>query len=245
MNHRGGFRNGRGRGSSLLSYTGVWRRDLEVSTDRLSADRLAGVLSLLQPDSPEARTVKLFRGVSQQTSVAEPSLHPDAPASARGGSVPAGPVPAIPVPVIIPVPATPVPVIIPVPATPVPAIIPVPAVLTPAVLTPAVLTPAVSAPAVLERGRHRSQAPRKRAILMVPMALRLVGVTACRFAVTGATVALVAVTIVLAVLKAWVLGVFHAGRRSSADRHPVVASGDLAGPSSFLPKASTPSKTRR
>src|ERR1019366_1433444 len=172
MNHRGGFRNGRGRGSSLLSYAGVRRCDLEASTDRLSEDRLAGVLKLLQSASPEAQTMKLFRGGAQQTSVAGLSLYPDALASAHGGSVPVVPAPAVPVPVV-----------------------PVPVVRAPAIL----------APAVLGRGRHRSQAPWKLAILKVPVALRTVGVRARRFAVTGALVALAAVTIVLVVLKAWVL----------------------------------------
>ena len=177
MNHRGGFRNGRGRGSSLLSYAGVRRCDLEASTDRLSEDRLAGVLKLLQSASPEAQTMKLFRGGAQQTSVAGLSLYPDALASAHGGSVPVVPAPVVPVPVV-----------------------PVPVVLAPVVLAPAIL-----APAVLGRGRHRSQAPWKLAILKVPVALRTVGVRARRFAVTGALVALAAVTIVLVVLKAWVL----------------------------------------
>jgi hypothetical protein len=185
MNHRGGFRNGRGRGSSLLSYAGVRRCDLEASTDRLSEDRLAGVLKLLQSASPEAQTMKLFR--AQQTSVAGLSLYPDALASAHGGSVPVVPVPVVPVPVV-PVPVVPVPVV-PVPVVPVP-VVPAPAIL---------------APAVLGRGRHRSQAPWKLAILKVPVALRTVGVRARRFAVTGALVALAAVTIVLVVLKAWVL----------------------------------------
>src|ERR1019366_649938 len=106
----------------------------------------------------------------------------DALASAHGGSVPVVPAPVVPVPVV-PVPVVPVPV----------------------VLAPVVLAPAILAPAVLGRGRHRSQAPWKLAILKVPVALRTVGVRARRFAVTGALVALAAVTIVLVVLKAWVL----------------------------------------
>jgi hypothetical protein len=166
----------------LLSYAGVRRCDLEASTDRLSEDRLAGVLKLLQSASPEAQTMKLFRGGAQQTSVAGLSLYPDALASAHGGSVPVVPAPVVPVPVV-PVPVVPVPV----------------------VLAPVVLAPAILAPAVLGRGRHRSQAPWKLAILKVPVALRTVGVRARRFAVTGALVALAAVTIVLVVLKAWVL----------------------------------------
>jgi hypothetical protein len=120
-----------------------------------------------------------------------------------------------------------------------------PVVLAPVVMAPVVSVPAALVPAALGRGRHRSQPPWKLAILKVPVALRTVGVTARRLAVTGTLVALVAVTVVLAVLKAWVLGVFQAPGRSSTDRHSVVASGDLAGASSFLPNASNSSQTRR
>jgi hypothetical protein len=275
----------------LLSYAGVRRRDVEVSNDRLSADRLAGILRLLQSDSPEAPPMKLFRVVSPQTSVAGRSLDPDALESAHGGSLPEVLAPEVPLPEVLapevlapevlpdallapevlapevlpdallapevplpavlapavlapelPLPALLVPEVL-VPAVLVPAVL-APAVLAPAVLAPAVLVPAVLAPAVLVRGRHRSQVPWKLAILKVPVALGMVGATARRFVVTGALVALVAVTIVLVVVKAWVLGVFQARGRSSADRHSVVASGDIAGPFCFLPKGSTPSQTR-
>jgi hypothetical protein len=255
MNHRGGFKNGRGRGASLLSYAAVRRRDLAASTDRLSEDRLAGVLKLLQSASPEAETMSLFRGNSPQTSVAGASDHPDALASAHGGSVPAVPAPVVPAPVVpapvVPAPVVPAPVVMapvvmaPVvmaPVVPAPVLL-APVVLAPVVAAPVVLAPVVPAPAVLRRGRHRSQAPWKLAILKVPAALRTAGVRAGRFAVTMALVALAAVTIVLVVLKTWVLGVFRV--RSSANRHSVAASGDLAGSSSFLPNASTPSQTRQ
>jgi hypothetical protein len=46
MNHPGGFRNGQDRRSFLFSKcVGVWRRDLEASTDRLPAYCLAGFVS--------------------------------------------------------------------------------------------------------------------------------------------------------------------------------------------------------
>jgi hypothetical protein len=127
MNHRGGFRNRRDRRSSLFSYVGVRRRDLDSSTDRLTADRLAGVLSCV--DSPPAATTRPSLGVSQPTSVAGPLPHPEALAPAHGGSV------------------------------------------------PAVLASPISAPAVMKRGRHRSHAPRKLAILKVPVALPMVVAT--------------------------------------------------------------------
>jgi hypothetical protein len=256
MNHRGGFRNGRGRGSSLLSYAGVRRRDVEGSNDRLSADRLAGILRLLQSDSPEAPPMKLFRVVSPQTSVAGRSLDPDALESAHGGSLSEVLAPEVPLPEVL-APEVLAPEVLPdallAPEVPLPAVLapavlapelPLPALLVPEVLVPEVLVPEVLVPAVLVRGRHRSQAPWKLAILKVPVALGMVGATARRFVVTGALAALVAVTIVLVVVKAWVLGAFQARGRSSADRHSVVASGDIAGPFCFLPEGSTPLQTR-
>jgi hypothetical protein len=255
----------------LLSYAGVRRRDVEGSNDRLSADRLAGILRLLQSDSPEAPPMKLFRVVSPQTSVAGRSLDPDALESAHGGSLSEVLAPEVPLPEVL-APEVLAPEVLPdallapevlapevlpdallAPEVPLPAVLapavlapelPLPALLVPEVLVPEVLVPEVLVPAVLVRGRHRSQAPWKLAILKVPVALGMVGATARRFVVTGALAALVAVTIVLVVVKAWVLGVFQARGRSSADRHLVVASGDIAGPFCFLPKGSTPSQTR-
>ena len=52
MNHRGGYGNGRDRGSWLLSYIGARRRDLEARTSRLPANRLASLVSRM--DSPSA-----------------------------------------------------------------------------------------------------------------------------------------------------------------------------------------------
>ena len=54
MNHPGGPRNGRDRGSWLFSYIGARRRDLEASTGRLPADRLAGLVDRVD-STPAAR----------------------------------------------------------------------------------------------------------------------------------------------------------------------------------------------
>jgi len=45
MNNHGEFRNGRDRGSTLLSYVGLRGGDLERSTDCLSVDRLAALVN--------------------------------------------------------------------------------------------------------------------------------------------------------------------------------------------------------
>jgi hypothetical protein len=52
MNHPGGYRDGWDRGSWLFSYIGARRRDLEASTGRLPANRLASLVSRM--DSPSA-----------------------------------------------------------------------------------------------------------------------------------------------------------------------------------------------
>ena len=44
MNHPGGSRNGRDRGSSLFSYVAALCRNLEASTRRVPTDRLAGLV---------------------------------------------------------------------------------------------------------------------------------------------------------------------------------------------------------
>src|ERR1035437_4400193 len=54
MNHPGGPRNGRDRGSSLFSYIGAPCHDLEASTHPLPADRLAGLGSRVD-SAPAAR----------------------------------------------------------------------------------------------------------------------------------------------------------------------------------------------
>jgi hypothetical protein len=226
----------------LFSYATVGRRDLAASSSRLSDARLASVLQFLESASPEAQTRKLFRGGSELTSLAGPSLHPDELASAHGGSVP-----VVVAPVVVLAPVVPAPVVlalvVPTPVVPTPVVL-APVVPAPVVLAPGDPVPMDPAPVALRRGRHRSQAPWKVAIVKLLVALHTIGLRALRIAMTGARVALAAVTTVLTGFKVWVLRVLQGRWRSSTDRHSVGASGDLAGPSGFLPKASKPSQTR-
>jgi hypothetical protein len=54
MNHPGGPRNGRDRGSSLSSHIGAPCRDLEASTQHFPADRFAGLVDRVD-STPAAR----------------------------------------------------------------------------------------------------------------------------------------------------------------------------------------------
>ena len=54
MNHPGGPKNGRDRGSCLFSYIEAWCHDLEASTHNLPADRLASLVSRVD-STPAAR----------------------------------------------------------------------------------------------------------------------------------------------------------------------------------------------
>ena len=55
MNHPGGPRNGLDRGSSLFSNIGARCHDLEASTGRLPANRLAGLVSRMDATSAARR----------------------------------------------------------------------------------------------------------------------------------------------------------------------------------------------
>lgn len=95
MDHRGGFRNGRVRGSSLFSSQAAEGRDLDspieglsaddLASGGLTADRLAGVLSLVEP-APAVPTMRLPVGVSHPTSDPGVSHYPAATASAHAGT---------------------------------------------------------------------------------------------------------------------------------------------------------------
>ena len=63
------------------------RSVLGAPTDRLTAERLAGVLSLLDSTTPAGQTKRLFRPPPQKESVAEPSCHPGALAISYGEPV--------------------------------------------------------------------------------------------------------------------------------------------------------------
>jgi len=69
-------------------------------TDRLTAERLAGVLSLLDSSTPAGPTKRLFRLPPQQESVAEPSCYPGALAISFGGSAPTISAPTISAPAV-------------------------------------------------------------------------------------------------------------------------------------------------
>lgn len=77
-----GLRKERGRRSRLSSGV-VPPRVPEPAIDRLTADRLAGVLSLLYSPTPEEATMRLPRGVTPNPS-AGGTLHSFAPGSAFG-----------------------------------------------------------------------------------------------------------------------------------------------------------------
>ena len=167
MNHRGGLRHGRRRGS--LSASGAApRHSLEApSTDRLTADRLAGVLSLLVPASPGAPTMRLPLGVSQRTSVAGPPPDEDPRDSALDGSEYLGSGQVISTPPVLEL------------------VISTPAVMEPA-MESAASESAVPEPAVLRTGRHRRPISQRRA------ALRGFGAMSVRLSLMGLLVVFVA-----------------------------------------------------
>jgi hypothetical protein len=55
MNHPGGYRNGWDRGSWLFAYIGARCHDLEASTGRLPANRLASLVSRMDSTSAARR----------------------------------------------------------------------------------------------------------------------------------------------------------------------------------------------
>ena len=86
MSRRGGWRNRRG--------------GLEASRDRLSADRLAEIVTSLGSTSSESATMQILRGASRQTSVAAPSPAPSALGEKRGKSKPVVPAPTVTKPTV-------------------------------------------------------------------------------------------------------------------------------------------------
>lgn len=162
------------------------RHSLETpSTDRLTADRLAGVLSLLVPASPGAPTMRLPLGVSQRTSVAVEPLEEDPRDSALDGSESQGSGQVISTrPALELVPSTPevVETAVPEPADP-----------EPAVLESLVVEPPVLKQVVLRSGRHRRPTSRRRA------ALRGFGAMSVRVSLLGLLLVFVAGATVLGV----------------------------------------------
>jgi hypothetical protein len=76
------------------------RSVLGAPTDRLTAERLAGVLSLLDSTTAAGPTKRLFRPPPQKESVAEPSRHSGALAISFGGPVPTISAPTISAPAV-------------------------------------------------------------------------------------------------------------------------------------------------
>lgn len=171
------------------------------STDRLTADRLAGVLSLLVPATPGAPTMRLPVGVSQRTSVAaepldeDPRDDADPRDSALDGSEYQGSGHVISTrPVLELVPSTPevVETAVMEPAVPEPALMETEATEL-AVLESAIVEPAALEPVVLRSGRHRRPTSRRRA------ALRGFGAMSVRLSLLGLLVVFVAGATVLGV----------------------------------------------